>query len=344
MSIVQHLKRTALYREFRNSVLYYPVRKLYGKIRGIGIAWKIRERVIRNKEGQKKSANIYIIWRPNDGTGFFYIFNHILSHIIYADKKGYIPVIDMENYSSNYNEEEPINGTMNCWEYYFLQPSGVDLKEAYSSSRYILSSGRIKWNGIPGYNQIFHKEEILALTPYLEKYIHIRPEILKEIEEITSSWPERVLGVHMRGTDMYTFPDHPHPPELEQFEEKIAAFLSEYGSGGGQVLLCTDEERMLTYMQERFGDAIICTNAYRSTDGCAIHTNISEGIREHHRYLLGKEVLKDALLLASCSDLICGYSNVANAAMMFNRGHYRSVIRLENKTRKFNTTWKDEDL
>lgn len=42
----------------------------------------------------------------------------MLGYTKYAFDKGWIPVVDMENYETLYQEENPVNGTRNVWEYF----------------------------------------------------------------------------------------------------------------------------------------------------------------------------------------------------------------------------------
>jgi hypothetical protein len=56
----------------------------------------------------------YVIRRPEPGAGLFSNFHWVLGHILYALEKKYIPVVDMQNYKTFYNELEPINGSKNA--------------------------------------------------------------------------------------------------------------------------------------------------------------------------------------------------------------------------------------
>ena len=85
------------------------------------------------------SRRYYIIRRHKPWAGFFANYLFVIEHIIYAKKKGWIPVVDMENYPTLYNEIYPVDGKMNGWEYYFIQPNNVLLEDAYSSRNYIIS-------------------------------------------------------------------------------------------------------------------------------------------------------------------------------------------------------------
>ena len=70
----------------------------------------------------------YVIWRTY-GAGFWSIVASTLAHCDIATQNGLVPVVDMEKHTSVYNEDQPVKGTKNMWEYYFQQPAGRDLAD-----------------------------------------------------------------------------------------------------------------------------------------------------------------------------------------------------------------------
>ena len=68
----------------------------------------------------------YVIWRTH-GAGFWSIVASTLAHCDIATQEGLVPVVDMENHASVYQEDAPVRGTRNVWEYYFQQPAGRSL-------------------------------------------------------------------------------------------------------------------------------------------------------------------------------------------------------------------------
>jgi len=68
-----------------------------------------------------------------------------------------------------------------------------------------------------------------------------------------------------------------------------------------------------------------------------------------HKYLLGKEVLIDTMLLARCQGLVSSISNVSEIARYFSRSRYEADIVIDNghnssskKIAKY--LWKVRDL
>ena len=68
-----------------------------------------------------KGPIYYIISVKNRGHGFFSNFYHVLFHISIANFYNWVPVVDMKNHQTLYNEKKKIFSTHNSWEYYFKQ-------------------------------------------------------------------------------------------------------------------------------------------------------------------------------------------------------------------------------
>lgn len=289
-----------------------------------------REINMKNDEGICDNETVYII-RKKDQTGFFSIFLHVLSHIVYASQKGYKIVVDMENYPTLYNETYKYLDTNNAWEYYFQQPDDISLETANKYKNIIFSSFLPVKEEIPSYmatqqNPITY-EMIENLSIYVEKYIKINKTILDEVESQKKQWGENILAVHIRGTDMYNTLNHPIPVSIDMYYKAIDEILK--NKKINKIFCCTDEESILQKMKLRYGELIVSTSSLRSTDGKALHTN-GNFKRENHKYNLGKEVLIDALLLSSCDYLICGHSSVAYGAIILNKGHFTKTVLIES--------------
>lgn len=293
------------------------------------------ELTLTNPLGKGREQPVYII-RRFDSAGFFSNFLFVLGHIIYAEEHDFTPVVDMKHYPTPYNEKIQVNGTKNAWEYYFAQPTELCLHDAYRSRSIILSSGKMLFDKVPYYgvtDSKFPDHEIVEqLTPYIQKYISFRPELLQEAERMIRGWGTNILGVHIRGTDMKHTPEHPVPPAVEAYMEAIDAVIDRYE----KIFLCTDEAVILKQMQDRYKDRIVFTASYRSEDGESIHEGSvkRKNVRRQHRYLNGREVLMDMLLLSKCNAIICGYSNVPYTAILLNGNRYDEVRLLENTNSK----------
>lgn len=126
----------------------------------------------------------------------------------------------------------------------------------------------------------------------------------------------------MKSTDM-----HNRPIGLEETMKIIARTLREQKLK--KVFFCMDEENTVRRAREIFGDALLCSSAYRASreSNIGIHLEAgNDGIRKKHHYLLGAEVFRDAYLLSKCRALVCGKSNVAYAAIVFNNNRFEKIL------------------
>ena len=90
---------------------------------------KISSKRFNNYLEKKKSFGdsnpeiiFYVIRRRPPGWGYFSNLFHVAQGLLYAEEKGYIPVVDMENYwMAELNTLKRINGTYNSWCYFFQQ-------------------------------------------------------------------------------------------------------------------------------------------------------------------------------------------------------------------------------
>ena len=119
------------------------------------LMYSVQNREIKKSFGNKnRDKRIYIIRCINDKSKFYNgpVYNlmanyfYVLTHLCYAKEKGYVPVIDQKNYSVYNSVLEPVNGTLNAWEYFWVQPSDITLDDAYQSKNVILSKRKLLLN------------------------------------------------------------------------------------------------------------------------------------------------------------------------------------------------------
>ena len=171
------------------------------------------------KRGDPTKPTYYIIRRRYETTGLFARYNMIAGHIRYALAKGWLPVVDMQNYPNPYLPPEKL-GKENSWEYFFEQPLRINLEQAFSGENIILSTGEEIYPR-PHEDMSFYENKNNALTEWrmLVKLglLKIKSERLAEIaatREKLFSPKDRVLGVLLRGTDYVAKRPkwHPIPP------------------------------------------------------------------------------------------------------------------------------------
>ena len=74
-----------------------------------------------NQDKYKETNKNCLIIRRKQFHGFFSDFANVLMNMHIAYKFNLIPLVDMENYPSLFQEDKLINETGNVWEYYFKQ-------------------------------------------------------------------------------------------------------------------------------------------------------------------------------------------------------------------------------
>lgn len=274
--------------------------------------------------GQKyPEKNIFYIKNDSDVRGFFSLFFLVLDALVMADRYGLTPVVEFGEHTLYYQGTK-INGSRNPFEYYFEPVSEIRPDEINQCSRVLLYKDGQRNRD---YNQPFsvaaqmvsdnptNNEYIASQVRVYQKYIKLKPQVQMYIDQNLMNifkGDERLLGVHVRGTDFHKgYLNHAKAVSIEQYLDE-AAKVMDSGKFDG-IFLATDEERAVDVFKMRFGDKVrYYGDTLRSVTGEALH--FLANTREDHKYLLGVEVLRDAMTLASCEGLIAGFSNVSLAA------------------------------
>lgn len=140
--------------------------------------------------GKRFPSEIIYLFKETEAIGgFFAQHRRLLLALALADSYGMRPVIYYGK-DYRYHEEEPIRGTMNGYEYYYLQPSGISYEEALVSSNIVrftpchlamLTGGKFSYYDVTD-------KEIKLMAKMQQKYIRLQPEVEKEIVEAWFEW------------------------------------------------------------------------------------------------------------------------------------------------------------
>ena len=292
---------------------------------------------------KRMKAKYYVIIRSEGGAGFFSNYFWVMGHVAFAEKMGYIPVVDMENYPTLYSEGEPVDGTNNAWNYYFENIGNVGLDEVYASGRYVVGKDKYLTKYAEKYSMFpyrYPSERMIAYyAPIIKKNLRIKESLVNEykrewIEKTSGS--NNILGIHIRGTDMKNNLGHPMPATVSEYIRRTHEMLEKHPDIN-RIFLATDENEIKeAYEQEFEGSAatLFMNEAFRAWDDghvkkTGLHEMKLDNPRPHHKYLLGKEVLRDAWFLSRCQYLLCGHSNITNVAILWNEGKYNEVVCVE---------------
>jgi hypothetical protein len=258
--------------------------------------------------GDLNKDKIFYIIRRTSHAGIFSYLSFVLNHIKIAKINNFIPIIDMENFTSPYNEKKKILNTNNSWEYYFNQSCNYSLEEVYRSQNVIFSR-----------TDFHHKMEYrIHLVPEFQKYKDNEIILLKNYYKYVDDFftnknlhTKKILGVHFRGTSYKTSRGHIFPATKIQIKNHIDKLLHE--ENFDKIYLCTEESEYLNFFKEYYKDNLLYIESFRSNKNDAF----TKYPRENHRYLLGDEAVKEALILSKCQSLLFVRSNIINAANYF---------------------------
>lgn len=265
----------------------------------------------------------YVIWRTY-GAGFWSIVASTLAHCDIATQRGLVPVVDMENHPSVYQEQAPVNGTRNMWEYYFQQPKGRSLANIGHSP--VENDGTIP----SGYPRELGDETYRALW---RKYAKLQPHIEQKIAATVANLEvsRTTLGVHFRGQEMRTAVGHKFPPTLGQMNSAITHVL-ETGDFD-RILVVTEAEQYVSALKRRWGPRIVTSPTFRLWRRNSYKLRRSP--RPAHRYNLGFEALQDAHLLAACGGYIRGHSGLSEAALLISDQGFAPHIKFSQGRNSF---------
>ena len=266
------------------------------------------EKFIVNEFGSLNENKTFYVIRRRSHAGIFSYLSFVLNHLIIAKENNFIPVVDMQNFVSPYNEKHKIENTLNSWEYYFEQTSKYKLDEVYNSKNVILSEDF--FHAKMSYQIHLNK----SFNEFRGKNIFIKPkyiDFVKNYFEEKKLIGKKILGVHFRGTSYKTSRGHIFPSTTKQMTKHLDSILKE--DNFDKIFLCTEEEQYLNFFKKKYLNKLIYLDTHRSNKNDAFKIYP----RKNHRYLLGDESIKETLILSKCSSLLYVRSNIINAANYF---------------------------
>ncbi len=277
--------------------------------------------------GPKNRNKIFYVINRTPGGGMFSNLNFVIHHLLIADKFNFIPIIDMQNFTTFYNEKIKINNSFNSWDYYFKKINNYKLKEVYESKNVILTTKNTNNNMFfDGYDKL-----TLSHKKIVKKYIKFNKNIIKESNKYIKKFfkKKKILGVHFRGSDQKTQERHPFPATINQIEKNINYLLKK--KKFDKFFLVTEEKEYLNYFKKKMKNKILFTNSFVSNK-----VNIfDDNQRKHHRYKIGKENIINMLCLSKTNHILSVSSNLADASIFFSSKKI-PVTKIDNGTNSKN--------
>lgn len=253
-----------------------------------------------------KDKTFYVIKRT-PGTGMFSNITFILNHLKICKMFDLIPIIDMENFHTIYNEKNNVRNEKNAWNYYFKNLNRFTLNEVYKSKNVLITN-----------NKFFHFfsyniDKDIEISKLLRDKIVINKYLQRFYLKILKKFDNRIiLGIHFRGTSYKRSAGHPLPATKKQMYNIIKGILNK--NNIDKIFLVTEEKDYLDFFIKKFQDKVIyLKSSYRSNKNDAFKTYP----RNLHRYKLGREAVLEAMLLSSCKHFVYLCSNISSAAIGF---------------------------
>ena len=232
----------------------------------------------------------------------------VLNHLKICKKFNFIPIVDMENFPTIYNEKTKFKNTKNAWNYYFQNLNEYTLNDVYKSKNVLITDN--KFFHFFSYN-IDKDQEISEILRNEIKINNYLKKSYKKVEKEIKN--KNVLGIHFRGTSYKRSAGHPLPATKKQMYEITKEIIKK--NKLDKIFLVTEEQNYLEFFKEKFGNKVFFLNSsYRSdkNDAFKIYP------RNLHRYKLGREAIIEAMLLSSCKYFVYLCSNISSASIGFN--------------------------
>lgn len=282
--------------------------------------------------GEKNPEIVFYVIRPRvDGTeGLMSLFMNVIRNLLYADRKGYVCVVDFKNYHTQYDDN--INGETNSWNFYFTQPSKYTLEEVYLSKNVILSGLEIQWYRPTLLEKGDKVESLKELHDFIFTKLYFRDKVLdavKSEEEKLHMDYSTTVGVYLRGTDYIDLKPSGHPvqPTVEQAMLVIDEYTRKYNVDS--IFLVTEDVRIYNAVKNKYGE--VCKTV--SNDSFIQHYS-GKNFLSHDKsvneldespYFRGLNYLVKLIILSKCEYFVGGDTMGSRAACIFSGDNYKEL-------------------
>ncbi len=263
----------------------------------------------KHNYGTENPDKIFYVIRPtSEAEGLLSLFFTVMRNIAFAEENNMIPIVDFQNYRTQYNCDNPINTSRNAWEYYFKPISKYSLEEVYKSKNvYLTGWGRpdIKSNL---FRNDYTEEINVERQLFIKKYTGIQDNIRDRVDRfIRENFTEDVVGVFVRGTDYLKLKPKGHPiqPELSDIFIHVDEFIDRYSVN--KIFLVTEDYDIYTKFKERYGNMI-----FSSDDNYISNYNgelVYNCLKNQDPFEKGAVYLVKMLILAQCPYIVTTLTN-----------------------------------
>lgn len=221
--------------------------------------YKKREHLVHNGE-MYPDKTFYIIGQDDLSGGMWWLINKVVMHIAYARERGYTPVVDLQNYWTQYTSEDTF-GKINIWELFLKQPCEFSLDDISCAKNVIICKKAPA--PLPKYlmgNNDFYEDNdrLKYFKDFFKQYIRFNSETLNYFknQEVHFFKGRRMCGVLCRGTDYVAQrpKNHPVQPRPEDVINDVKRVVKDYNCDG--VFIATEDQDILDSFKSAFGDKL----------------------------------------------------------------------------------------
>ena len=315
------------------------------------ISLLVNEGHVIKKYGKKYPDKIfYKINRNDKDAGLFSYYFTTLSHIIYAELKDWIPVIDMRNgYYYLLHEDQKSVGLTNVWDSYFTQPGGYELNNISKAANVITTTMPWAFGRELDFAAVTGKDFFFEILKETAKCIALNEEMTEYCKRVSSkliSNYENTLGLSYRLTyDVVKPKNHFVQPSLDEMCQIAEKLLND--KVFTNIFVATDDAESLEKIKKHFGvERVFHTERPRvgnksihrtnsQIDQATFETVVSKNKitlientdfgRNEEKFNRNRDYISEMETLAICGGLIGARTNGVMYALMRNAGRYRYV-------------------
>jgi len=306
------------------------------------ILYHFQTRERKKSYGSKNPDSVYYVIRSIRDRSPFYTgpihnlmanYFYVLSHLQYAENQGWTPVVDELNYPVYNSQLEMFNGTMNAWEYFWVQPGGISLEEAYRSKYVVLS--KQSWFGEwdMGYKaENYTDKALIAQFHRLSEQVPLNQATEHLVQKAVDRFlpkDKKTLGVSVRfgghaKNCYYHGKGHPIQPEIDTLMESVERSAEEWEAE--RIFLASDEKSTVHRFQQRFGPRLIVMPRIRSSKMEQYNEEHPNPMYEKEQIMATSlEYLMEMEILARCYALIGSVTSGLRYAVVRNGGRYEHL-------------------
>lgn len=254
----------------------------------------------------KGNKIIYIV-KPDTEDGIEGLLSLVARTSLYIRnglEHGYTVFVDWKNYKTQY-----YNGNDNAWNYFFKQPSNVEVPEINNYSGVILSGWTmydLNPKGVYTVKQFKDKSINKECYELLTRTLRFSDEVMTVVDsESENLGIENCIGLYVRGTDYIKLkPSGEYrQPKLCDVQTKVNEFTIKYPKS--KIFLVTEDGHIYDALSSEYGDKIVTVSYDSFIYNYLGDTYLSKSdVMNINKKRRGLDYLTKMILLSKCKYLI----------------------------------------